>query len=757
MPEIQKYSHVEELKRADEKYANSIALAGPSNLTVFSANNAMRTVMFTNHLKQFLNLNNQDFPLVFTNMENMVGKKSDGYKKVKHNSVVYKRINKFEDIVEKPTISTIFLFDKEKEMYKVVERKPVEDLVETFGYSYDNTVIDSLDEGDEVEAGTVLYKSKSYDEDMNYGYGKNVVTMYTLDPFTSEDAAVISKSLSTALTATEVETITIRLNENDFLLNLQGDDNEYKPLPEIGETASGYLAVIRRLFKEQIMFDFKRENLRKTHDGDVRIYLPSGDYVIEDYTIYSNNEEIPEDTMFTAQINKYLRSQNKYYQEIYETCKAIRKSGYKYSKDIGYLYKRSKEMLDNTSKKWKEGDKAFSNIQIEVLISKVAPATVGCKLTGRYGNKSVISQVRDDEDMPVTEDGRRVDLLINLLAIINRTTAYVLYELAINNINYKLRREMAKKKSITEQAKMFFDVLDVFNSEECAKFKSYYNDMNRKERREFIDDVIANGVLIHQKPMFEDESMFFKIMKLRNTYSWIHDDVMYVRRYGRMQKIMQRQLCGEMYIMRLKQTDKRGFSARSTGSIDSRGIPSRNYKSKEHMEPNSNKPIRFGEFETINFSIALPSGDIVLIHALYRTSANGRRDLVKFALNGKTIKQSVEEIEPEYKSIVGEIIAVLFKQLGIRMDIVDPDNDVFAYNDNIDVINYDKEDNKTYICSQYQYELYKRMRKVKKEILDEVIYLPREALIKEIKERMKKGRFVVGPHDIDDSIFLDLI
>ena len=41
----------------------------------------------------------------------------------------------------------------------------------------------------------------------------------------------------------------------------------------------------------------------------------------------------------------------------------------------------------------------------------------------RYGNKSVISEIRDDEDMPYTKDGRRVDLILNLLAIINRTTS----------------------------------------------------------------------------------------------------------------------------------------------------------------------------------------------------------------------------------------------------------------------------------------------------------------------------------------------
>jgi DNA-directed RNA polymerase beta subunit len=38
----------------------------------------------------------------------------------------------------------------------------------------------------------------------------------------------------------------------------------------------------------------------------------------------------------------------------------------------------------------------------------------------RYGNKSVISKICEDDEMPFTEDGRRVDLMLNLLAIINR-------------------------------------------------------------------------------------------------------------------------------------------------------------------------------------------------------------------------------------------------------------------------------------------------------------------------------------------------
>lgn len=425
--EVQKYSLKEELKKADEKYQGSAALLGMTVLSYPGYINSMRSTMFTSHLKQFVNLLKPEYPLVFTNAENVVGKHSSGYKQMKHKTQVYRKIVKFDDILENPTIYKLFVFDEETETFDVITRKVCEDLTENFGFDYNNEVIDQYEEGDEIPKDTVLYKTTSYDDDMNYSYGKNVTVMYTLDPYTSEDAAVASRSLANDLRSIETEVITIGLNDNDYFVNLQGDTEtwslvpdkkgKYKPLPEVGETISGHLAAIRRQFNNQLLYDFKAESLNRIHDGDVVYYIGKNNQVI-DYTIYNNNENVV-DTVFNKQINKYLRSQNKYYEKILETCIEIINSGYKYSKSIDYLYKRAKEMLDD-EKKWKENDKAFANMVIQITVRKEVPLACGQKLTGRYGNKSVISKICDDDEMPYTEDGRRVDLMLNLLAIINR-------------------------------------------------------------------------------------------------------------------------------------------------------------------------------------------------------------------------------------------------------------------------------------------------------------------------------------------------
>ena len=378
MPEVKKFSLIEELRKADETLQGSPSLLGMTMLTYPNYINSMRSTMFTSHLKQFLTLLKPDYPYVFTNNENLVGKYSAGYKKAKHNLHIFRKVAKYEDILDSPRIYKLFVFDDETQTYDVRERKVCEDLTENFGYEYINDVIDSFDEGDTIDAGTVMYKSTSYDEDMNYGYGKNVVVAYTLDPYTSEDAAVASESLCKKFTSIETETIKISLNNNDFLINLYGK-KKYKPLPEIGEYVSDIIAVTRRQFNNQLLFDFKDSSLKSIHDGD-NIYYVGKNVEVLDYTIYDNNDEDP-DSPFYEEIMKYLNSQNKYYNEIIEACEEIFKSGKEYTREIDYTYKRAKEMVDR-EKKWKEGDAAFNNMEVEVTVRRKVPLAKGCKLTG---------------------------------------------------------------------------------------------------------------------------------------------------------------------------------------------------------------------------------------------------------------------------------------------------------------------------------------------------------------------------------------
>ena len=379
LPEIQKYNLKDELKAADEKYKNSTALVGMSALTEPRYTNSTRTQMFTSHLKQFLNLIQPEFPRVFTNAENVVGKYSSAYYKTKNDLEIIEKIEKYGDILEVPYIYHLFVFDKKKKRYRVITRKEVEEnLTEDFGYHMNNEEIDSFKEGDIIPKGDILYKSNSYDESMNYRYGVNATVQYVLNPYTSEDAADVSESFAKKMTTLKVKKIPWGLNNNDIPLNLFGDDDEYKPYPDIGEPACGIFGCSRPQYNDQLLFDFKDSNLRTIKDSDRPVSYPGKGFIV-DYEIYCNNPDIEENS-FNSQIMKYLKSQTKYWKKIYKTTKKIINSGYDYDREIDYLYKRADEFLDE-DKKWKD-DSVFGNLKIVATIAEYIPLRKGHKFTG---------------------------------------------------------------------------------------------------------------------------------------------------------------------------------------------------------------------------------------------------------------------------------------------------------------------------------------------------------------------------------------
>ncbi len=57
---------------------------------------------------------------------------------------------------------------------------------------------------------------------------------------------------------------------------------------------------------------------------------------------------------------------------------------------------------------------------VSVTLSKILPLTIGDKISGFHGNKSVVSVVIPDEDMPYFADGSKIDMIFDPLGITSR-------------------------------------------------------------------------------------------------------------------------------------------------------------------------------------------------------------------------------------------------------------------------------------------------------------------------------------------------
>nr|DAR65086.1 MAG TPA: bifunctional DNA-directed RNA polymerase subunit beta/beta' [Caudoviricetes sp.] len=749
MANIKKFSLIDSLKKANAELTGSPSLLGITSLTYPNYVSSMRANMFTSHTKQCMVLTHPDFPYMFTNNENTVGKYSSGYKKAKKKLEVYRKVFKFEDLVDNPFVYEMFVYDKENDEYDVIHRNNHEDLTETFGYLYNNEIIDSLKEGDVIENDQVLYKSSSYDEYFNYGYGKNLVVAYSFDAFSSEDAAIASESCCKSLESIDSEVVSINLNNNDYLLNLYGNKKNYKVIPDLGEMCSGRIAVSRRLFNKQTLFDFKSDMLTSILDSDNVYYIGNNSMVV-DIDIFNNVEE-RHDNPFYDQINKYLDSQNKYYNEIIEVCEEIMESGSKYSNELDYVYKRALEMVD-TEKRWREKDSIYDNINMKITIMRRSPATKGSKVTGRYGNKSVIATVRKDDEMPFTEDGRRVDLILNMLGIINRTTAMPLYEMFINSASYKIRNHMRLCDTIKDKEKILFKYIGLFNEEQARDMGDDYKKKSKKEKEKYIQDAIDDGIYIHQTPLWETKPIFYRCIDVLKEFPFITRDGLYIRKWGKTHRVLTDTVVGEMYCMKLKHSDRRGFSARSTGAIDDKGLPSRSFKSKAHLEKASSSCIRFGEFETLNFSIGVLPEDLAVFHALYRTSINGRKDIVMSMFE----EEGVKSIDNRYTSRVAEIFNVILKELGIGVEFMDDDYINPMSDTNLSTHIFE---GKTILCSDYKFFIIKRVDEITKEIFASEPIITDSELKERVINTLKTRKYLVGPTeeeldklDIDDIL-----
>lgn len=740
MAEIQKYNLNEELEEANKKYAGSPALVGSSGMTFFGYNNSTRTNMLTSHMNQFLNIMTPEVPFVFTGMERTAGRHSSGYKKTHGKIKVFRKVYKFENLVEHPYFYQMFYWDYDKQQYDVYERRCVHDLGQDFGYPMNNERIDALVEGTEVKGDEVLSKSNSYDKTMNYRFGTNMIVGYTFDPTEYEDAATISYSAAKANMSLVSAKKKFGWNNNDIPINIYGDDEEYRPLPWIGEEVSGVIAASKPLINQQVFNDFKHENLTEVDDSCRSIYI-NGTGTVVDYEILLNNPDMPKDS-FTAQLWQLIDSQNRYWKKIQDTCIEIAKSGKKYSHDIDLLYSKSLKFLERRPDyKWHNGISVFGNVEIRIHVVETPELSYGGKFTFRYGNKSVVARVLPDYMMPFTADGTHMQVLLAVPAVPNRTTGFVPHEMCLTWLARHARAEMAKMETRKEKEKILWDLIKRMNVKQYEKMYATYKALSPKEKDAYLQSAIDNGIYFHQDMIQEDESVFFKLKRATEELPYAKKDTLYVYRFGHIFRLYQQYMLGSMYMFPLKQTDKRGFSVRSTGAINLKGLPERSYKNKRAEAPFSDTAIRFGEYEALTMLIGMEPEELVAAQACFRTSPEASEELTKAQFDEKC-KGAFKRV---YKSRPAEINNVYMRHLGLNPTFINTDSEIKVLNSR--ALRPFTLNRKSYICTELQFNEMKLRDRIRDEIMHENPVIDANELNKLLEERLRDTPVISRMYD----------
>lgn len=719
----------DQLEEKEKQFNGKDDIFGITGLTNSGYISSSRSMMFTSAIRHFVTLNNPEYPKVFMGMENVVGSHSTGYYRAKDDLIVVNKIPRFPDI-NKDYLYTLIVYDEKKDYYDIIIKKNVESLMETFGFKYNTKAMDKLKEGDKIKKDKVLYQSTSYDDDMNYGYGINATAMYTIENNTIEDAINISSSFAKKALSTSVDVCKISLNDNDILCDLYGKGDEYKCFPDIGEEVKNKTVCARRRIRNnQILFDLKKTNLRNINYNNDTLFYSEG--VLEDIHIFSNKtiDDI-EDNQFNSQILKYLKMQEEYYENLYEACKAVIDSGSKYSDDIIFYYKKANDILDPNVLWKEENGNIFSNIVIELTFSENKPISVGQKLTGRQGNKGVVGKIIPDNEMPFLANGKRVDVILNVLGVPNRLNTMQLFEQSINFICNTVVEKILTIDSYEERWNILHDIIQRFNKREAKDLKSYYTKLSTQKKDIFYNELRHHGVYINNIPMWEEKPLFDIISEIYDDYEWIKPIDVYINKFGRNIKILKPLIIGEIYFMKLKQDSKKGFSARSMGALNRKELPDKSYKSKNNQDLYSTTPIRDGYQELDRSIIYIPHEYTSKLHLLYRSSVIARREL------GRQLLTNLEPIDkfemtPEMKNINIEILKVMFKSMGVEIYTEQEKMKIKIYTGEIE--SFDTDD-KYFIGTLDEYENYMIRKRIENKYKNEICVIDTREELERIME-----------------------
>jgi len=258
----------------------------------------------------------------------------------------------------------------------------------------------SVDLGQKVKKGDLLADtSSSVNGEMAIGQNALVAFM-TWSGSNYEDAIVISERMikNSKFSSIHIEEFIVNVRDTKL-----GPEVTTHDIPNVGEA--------------------KLKNLDE--DGIIRVgaEVTTGDILVGKITPKGETQLTPEERLLRSIFGEKAR-------DVKDTSKRL-ESG-----------KRGRIISVKVFSR-ESGDKLESGIikRIHIEIAQLRNISVGDKLSGRHGNKGVISRILPVEDMPYMEDGTPVDIILTPLGLPSRMNLGQILELhlglAANSLDYQ--------------------------------------------------------------------------------------------------------------------------------------------------------------------------------------------------------------------------------------------------------------------------------------------------------------------------------
>jgi DNA-directed RNA polymerase subunit beta len=249
-----------------------------------------------------------------------------------------------------------------------------------------------------------------------------------------------------------------------------------------------------------------------------------------------------------------------------------------FNSDVQAKYEQLKNYFQNEKKKLKEEHDDKLNIVekddilpngvvklVKVYIAAKRKIKVGDKMSGRHGNKGIVSNIVPEVDMPYLKNGEIVDIILNPLGVPSRMNIGQILEvhlgLAGQRLGAQINEIMTNKTGewLYDLRKKMVEIADVANLMNAKKFMEKIDD---EMLLEYARDW-TNGVKF-ATPVFEgvNQEEFEKLFEMAKM-DMDGKSELYDGKTGR--KMQERVNVGYMYMLKLHHLVDEKVHARSTG------------------------------------------------------------------------------------------------------------------------------------------------------------------------------------------------
>lgn len=297
-----------------------------------------------------------------------------------------------------------------------------------------------LNPGEHIKQGTIFAHSPNMTPSGDYKFGRETNVCFMSIPEVEQDGMVVTESFASAMSFDKIEARIASWGDNKILLNIYGDEENYKPFPDIGEKirGDGLLFAIRTIEPGVGLVNMSPKALMKVDPiFDNLIYAEPGAVVsninIKSDRMRSGRSEV---MFYDQQAARYEYAARNFSIRLRDNYERFSRSKPNLSlepelsnmiadaiSDTGGLDRRisiNKEVVAMDKGLQVYNKQPIGDWRAEITFVKHVSAGTRFKISDSHGGKGVIVKVIPDADAPIDDFGNRADVIMDNASITKR-------------------------------------------------------------------------------------------------------------------------------------------------------------------------------------------------------------------------------------------------------------------------------------------------------------------------------------------------